>query len=168
MNGIPRCVIDEEAIRNMPKIWALIGYSWLDEKWWDIMNEVTNNCIIVTCMGARLHIYYPHVHVIFFRISMIKMLPHTWNMSRTCYFRGGASHFCSAAMIFLSNFAPHVWVSWPHFWFQIFYRYSSKFVHTSSEFCICLVVPAVHRNCGENGRAALTGISSSRDHKGSN
>ena len=34
--------------------------------------------------------------------------------------------------------------------------------------CICLVIPAVRRNCGENGRAALTGISSSRDHKGSN
>ena len=30
-----------------------------------------------TRMGARLHIYYPRVHVIFFRISMIKMLPHT-------------------------------------------------------------------------------------------
>ena len=29
-------------------------------------------------MGARLHIYYPHVHVTFCRISMIKMLPHTW------------------------------------------------------------------------------------------
>ena len=28
-------------------------------------------------MGARLHIYYPHVHVTFCRISMIKMLPHT-------------------------------------------------------------------------------------------
>ena len=30
-----------------------------------------------TYMGARLHIYYPHVHVTFCRISMIKMLPHT-------------------------------------------------------------------------------------------
>ena len=35
-------------------------------------------CSGSTSMGARLHIYYPHVHVTFCRISMIKMLPHTW------------------------------------------------------------------------------------------
>ena len=119
-------------------------------------------------MGARLHIYYPHVHVTFRKISMIKFLPHTWNSSRTCEFRGRASQFCSATMIFLSNFVPHVWFSWPHFWLQIstdILQYSFAYLLNT---CICLSVPAFRWNCVESGRAGRDGISHSRVHIGSN
>ena len=93
---------------------------------------------------------------------------HWYNYCRTCEFRGRASQFCSATMIFLSKFVPHVWFSWPHFWLQIstdILQYSSAYYLNT---CICLSVPAFRWNCVESGKAGRDGICHSRDHIGSN
>ena len=89
---------------------------------------------------------------------------HWYNYCRTCEFRGRASQFCSATMIFLSDSAPHVWFSWPHFWFQKFTDILQNSSAHLLNICISLSVPAFRRNCGESGRAAQDGISYSRDH----
>ena len=52
-------------------------YHWNSEKY-NMYMRIINVQTGTHIMGARLHIYYPHVHITFWKISMIKFFPHTW------------------------------------------------------------------------------------------